>query len=1031
MPSLPRNTPAPGCVWVGWCLLLAVFAGASCAARAGAALFTHPAADTSFVLDAEGQLWAWGDNTDGALGDGTRESRAQPRAVTAPGVTRWRTAAPGRRVLAFDQDSRLWAWGFGRQGGPERPAIVSPPNVRWATAAGLPGLDVNLLITEAGEVWRWEFVGKSWTSPGGFPGYFLGSVDVPGAVGAARRVVSGESHALLLTGSGQLFAYGSNHLAQCGPAVASGFAAAWTPVPAPEPARRWVDVAGGADTSFGRLSNGEWYFWGAAFVHGSNGVATVATREPTRIRRPRDVATWEQVVAGRSFLLLRAEGGRAYGLGDNVFGALAYPWQRQWSLSYTNEPRRVFAVGPQTNRVAELAAGLNHALALDERGELYTWGNNAAGQLGRAALGDAWQPARVRGAHPPFSPAADPLPELEWVPLQPTLVSPLLAGQPGQAAQFQIRRRRDLEFPLPIRLEPTSEHSLPGLPWDQVLGLGSLNLAPLESLLPITLTAGPYGGTTVSASLRLRAVAPPWVVWPGGNTTPLNVNFPRQWSRPPTARLMFPAGPVLRAGQTNLLSLGCYDPDGWVSSVQLMANCRGCAPREAIFDLKFRRGIAGLTNWMTLPWVPRAGEFPAGSNMVQFSALLQDNAGAVVTQFLGQASFRGDPGFRASWNVAGPIVEPAAPVGVRIEQLIPDVVVVDARLALFDANGGAHGTYPLTQVPGETPIPFPATGSYSGRVRIETATGREEFALPLLSRRPADGLPYVSLEAITPSAFEGGAVGAIRVARFGGDLSRPLTVRLRVGTVSPATLPTPRRDDAPAASAELDYERLPATVTLPVGVPDLSLPVRPVDDSLAEGNEGVRLVLVPDFTAYHPFPERSEALVVIHDDERLPRPKVEISRPEAATVHPAGQPLEVVIRPVTEPGTRVVERELFADGLSVGDRSTLPAPLPVGPMVLQGRVTDSFGQVAWSEPLTVEVVPELRLRGREARADGTEMWRVEAAPDFQELRLEAGPNLGDWQPGLAWRPSPTNRIRDILVPAGADAHFLRLVPAGP
>jgi hypothetical protein len=77
------------------------------------------------------------------------------------------------------------------------------------------------------------------------------------------------------------------------------------------------------------------------------------------------------------------------------------------------------------------------------------------------------------------------------------------------------------------------------------------------------------------------------------------------------------------------------------------------------------------------------------------------------------------------------------------------------------------------------------------------------------------------------------------------------------------------------------------------------------------------------------------------------------------------------------------------------------------------------------------VVPELRLRGREARADGTEMWRVEAAPDFQELHLEAAPNLGDWQPGLAWRPSPTNRVRDVLVPAAADAHFLRLVPAGP
>lgn len=1013
-------------------LLFLVLATAGIEARAGARPLTHPVADTSFALDAEGQLWAWGDNTAGALGDGTREDRAQPRPVKAPGVARWRTAAPGRRVLAVDQDRRLWAWGYGRQGGSDFPILLSQPVVRWETAAALPGLDANLLIADTGQAWLWQFVGKAIGSSAAFSGYFLGPVEAPGAAGRGLKVAGGDSHALLLTETGQLFAYGSNHLAQCGPAVGSAFAAALVPVPSPEPGRVWVDLACGADTSFGRLSNGEWYFWGAAFVHGSNGVATVATRVATRLLRPKEVATWEQIVAGRSFILLRSEAGRAYGLGDNFFGALAYPGQRQWSLSYTNEPRRVFSVGPQTNRVTELAAGPDHALALDEHGELYTWGNNASGQLGRPANGSAWQPDRVNGERPPFSPAAEPLPELEWVPTAPKLVSPLLAGQQGQAARFLIRRRRGFEFGIPIRLEPTSEHSLPGLPWTLVHGLGGGFLAPLERDLPIALTSEPFGGTTVAAALQLRAIAPPWVVWSGGNTTPLTVNFPQQWSRPPTARLTFAAGPVLRLGQTNLLSLGCYDPDGWVSSAKLVVTPLDDPRTEVIFDRKISRGFAGLTNWINFPWVPREGSLPAGTNTIRLSAYLRDNAGSFVIKFLGYASvtrLAGDAGFRVGWSVTNPLVELSTPVSVQIEQLKPELSVVEARLYWFEANGRSQGSQPLPNVPGDNAISFPGIGSFSGRVRIVTATGWEDFALPILSRFAAEGVPYVSLVATAPEAFEGGAEGGIRLTRFGGDLGRPLRVQLGPEAVLPGSVPVPRRETSPMAVSGVDYQVLPTVVTLPAGVQELDLSVRPVDDLLAEGNEGVRWGVVFNPAAYEILPAQGEAQVVIHDNETLSLPTVEISQPNPGGVASANEALEVAVRTTTAPGSKIIDRELLAESQSLGLRLTLPAPLPVGPMTLRARVTDSFGQVAWSVPLTVEVVPELRLRGREARTDGTELWRVEAAPDFQDLRLETAPAWGEWQPVSAWRATPTNRVREVVVPAGAATHFLRLVPA--
>ena len=1033
--------------WVRRCLLILTVFGASGAALAGARLLTHPAADTSFVLDAEGQLWAWGDNTDGALGDGTRESRAQPRPVTTPGVTRWRTAAPGRRVLAVDQDQRLWAWGYGRQGGSDRPILLSQPVARWQAVAALPGLDANLLIAETGQAWLWQFVGKTIGSPAGFSGYFLGPVEAPGAAGRGHKVAGGDSHALLLTESGQLFAYGSNHLAQCGPAVGSAFAAALAPVPSPEPGRAWVDLACGADTSFGRLSNGEWYFWGAAFVHGSNGVATVATREPIRLRRPKEVATWEQVVAGSSFILLRSEDGRAYGLGDNFFGALAYPWQRQWSLSYTNEPRRIFPVGPQTNQVAVLAAGLNHALALDEHGELYTWGNNASGQIGRPANGSAWQPDRVFGSEPPLSPTAAPWPMLEWVAGQTALIAPVLAGQPGQVARYEIRRRAGPPMRVPIVIEPTSPHSLPAIPYDRMrLFLNGVPqpfpmhqayaLEAYETNLTVELVPdlSPYPATAVT--LALRATAPTWVVWTNTNLTPLSVTIPTQWSQPPTGETYLRGGPQM--GKTNQVEVVGSDPDGWVSAVELWAQCDSCVEAELIGRHRFSRGFAGQPNQVSFPWAPVGPGYRAQA-WIGVIAVLRDNAGSVVTNETNwsmiepSAPFPADR-FRVSWTDPAPVVELPGVLELLIEELLPGAPVTYAAVSMFNGHGWVERRIP--EIPGRVTIPLTEPGSLvCCKVIIAAEGAGKGFRLPDRWVMVPGGLPYVEIEASDAEASEVGDPGAFRVTRHGSDLSRPLTVTLTTESPDPGVVPVPRRGAFPFAELEVDCEPLSAKWVIPYtfspGQRQLEIPVHPLDDPFLEGNEGLVLKLVPKPDTYEIIDERQRAMVVIRDDELPAAPTVTLRRLHPEAPQRAGQPLELSFTFTATPGSVIEERELFADGQSLGNRSTLPAPLPVGRMVLQGRGTDAFGQVAWSAPLTVVVVPELRLRGREARADGTELWRVEATPDFQELRLETAPNLDDWQPGLDWRPSPTNRVREVVVPAGADAHFLRLIPAHP
>ena len=58
------------------------------------------------------QVWAWGDNQKGQLGNGSRTSSDVPVTVTVPaGVTFVKVNSGGYSCYAIDGSGRLWAWG--------------------------------------------------------------------------------------------------------------------------------------------------------------------------------------------------------------------------------------------------------------------------------------------------------------------------------------------------------------------------------------------------------------------------------------------------------------------------------------------------------------------------------------------------------------------------------------------------------------------------------------------------------------------------------------------------------------------------------------------------------------------------------------------------------------------------------------------------------------------------------------------------------------------------------------------------------
>ncbi len=99
------NVTAPHSILATFALLIQFPISATIAANEG-----H-----SLVIKQDGTLWAWGENLNGQLGDGTITKRPSPVQVGAS--TDWLTVTAGNRhSLGIRLDGTLWAWGYNRYG---------------------------------------------------------------------------------------------------------------------------------------------------------------------------------------------------------------------------------------------------------------------------------------------------------------------------------------------------------------------------------------------------------------------------------------------------------------------------------------------------------------------------------------------------------------------------------------------------------------------------------------------------------------------------------------------------------------------------------------------------------------------------------------------------------------------------------------------------------------------------------------------------------------------------------------------------
>ena len=407
----------------------------------------------SLALGSDGNIYSWGKNAYGQQGDGTNIDRQSPIKVAKPanvpkGFTFTKVDAGDHSVLAMGSDGNLYTWGFNASGqlgdgtteNRNRPAPVKKPdgaapgftwqqaNTRWDHTVAL-GSDGNLYA------WGLNAYGQLGNTsvprgPNNPAAYSAKPVPVSKPAGITfTQPATGRYSSMAMGSDGKLYAWGWNSYGRLGDGTTTD---RLTPTQVLQPnGVTFSQFNVGADYSFAITTNGDLYGWGWN-DSGRLGDGTTTDRHvPTLIPRPDGTPagfTWKQVMGRDYHSMGIGSDGNLYTWGVNWYGDLGLPDVPTGQTSHIIRPRPVQkpkpSVAGQETSWVRLYAGWEQSLALGSDGNLYTWGWNSGGQLGDPTIPTGYDNSKAMRLTPGL--AAFPLtPDLTAVKFDQTLGSNL------------------------------------------------------------------------------------------------------------------------------------------------------------------------------------------------------------------------------------------------------------------------------------------------------------------------------------------------------------------------------------------------------------------------------------------------------------------------------------------------------------------------------------------------------------------------------------------------------------------------------
>ncbi|WP_379316564.1 RCC1 domain-containing protein [Paenibacillus puldeungensis] len=367
----------------------------------------------SAAIDENNQLWTWGRNEFGQLGDGTNTNRSIPVKVKdAEGndFTGVKAVSLGRdHTVAIDASDRVWSWGYNASGqlgnGQNGTGAISVPEQVYGPEgenqladikAIAAGDNFTIALTNSGNVLSWGQNSKYQLGNGTSVDYSNIPVRVleePEGLpfGDVKAIAAGWEYAVALKNDGTVWTWGANYDGQLGYTTETSY----------EPFPRKVLSADGGDFKAKAISVGightlaiaeddTVWAWGSNYS-GKLGDGTDADKQylPQRVLN-KDGSPFKarQIYGGSDFTVAVADNGTVWAWGINEYGQLGNLTTNE-EIPQSNRPLPVknsdgsqFVLGANDT----IAAGETHSLALKE-GKLISWGGNWFGQLGNGTSG--------------------------------------------------------------------------------------------------------------------------------------------------------------------------------------------------------------------------------------------------------------------------------------------------------------------------------------------------------------------------------------------------------------------------------------------------------------------------------------------------------------------------------------------------------------------------------------------------------------------------------------------------------------------
>lgn len=367
----------------------------------------------SVGVASDGDLYTWGYNYNGQLGDGTQSSRSTPKRIELPGL------AAGERVaqiatgtqhsLALTSAGNVYAWGDNDRGaigdGTSNNVRRTPVKVELAgLAAGEKVIQVtsrqesSLALTSVGSVYGWGVNGNGQLGDGTTESRLTPvKAQLSGLSDGVRitQLAAGGAHTLALASDNSVYGWGFNQMGQLGNNSPGGDLGLGQSLPVRADlsnvgnGAHITQLAAGEDHSLALASDGNVYAWGfgdsGALGNGTSADQHLPTKMPLAGAKATDIA------AGLHTSLVLSDDNAIYGTGFNNEGQLGN--------GSTSGPVRTPVKADLSRldgaKVTRIATGSVASMALTSGGAIYGWGFNDDGQIGNGSTQDERIPTRA------------------------------------------------------------------------------------------------------------------------------------------------------------------------------------------------------------------------------------------------------------------------------------------------------------------------------------------------------------------------------------------------------------------------------------------------------------------------------------------------------------------------------------------------------------------------------------------------------------------------------------------------------------